>query len=95
LFFLPPAGDSKSAKSHWIQCDDCSKWRKFSKGTDFPETFTCSSAGQEEPFNCCEAALQDGFPTADDTEQEESNDEVTPVTHFTAVYYTLYKITLS
>ena len=56
---------SSSAKSYWIKCDDCGKWRKLNLESVFPEAFTCSHDGQKAPYNTCEADLEHGIPATD------------------------------
>jgi hypothetical protein len=74
LLFL--SENSSSANSHWIQRDTCCKWRKFNGNSKFPGTFTCSDAGQTEPFNTCEAALEDGVPLSYGSEKGNYEDGV-------------------
>ena len=51
--------DSPALNDHWIQFDN--KWRKLSSISDFPDSFTCESPGQLEPYNTCDADQEDGI----------------------------------
>ena len=57
--------DSSALKDHWIQSDIGCKWRKLSSSSNFPESFTCASAGQLEPYNTCDADQEDGIRFSD------------------------------
>lgn len=67
---------SNASKDSWIQCDDCSKWRKLNPESAFPDSFTCSAAGQHAPYNACDAEQGDGRPSFSDIQKSTSDDEV-------------------
>ena len=71
------SADAQSLKSQWIQCDDCSKWRKIDVDSSFPDVFTCSSEGQVSPYNTCDAEVEDGLPKSFEVDKDDSKEEVT------------------
>lgn len=68
--------DVQLSKSRWIQCDDCSKWRRLCDDAVFPDAFICSSLGPTNAYNCCEADAEDGVPKCYEASEKDSNDEV-------------------
>ncbi|OMO76549.1 hypothetical protein CCACVL1_15578 [Corchorus capsularis] len=52
------ATDSSGEKIQWVQCEDCSKWRRLPSNALLPSKWTCSSNSWDPERSFCSAAQE-------------------------------------
>ena len=74
----PPTADSGSGEDeeevHWVQCDDCDKWRIVEQPAEEDQRWTCKD-NPDWRYNSCEIPQQQEESDTSGSEEDESSSE--------------------
>jgi hypothetical protein len=66
---------NRSSNIHWIQCDNCKKWRTYPAGMEVPDAFICSDNHWNKELATCKAEEEEEIAESDDSDDEYSLDQ--------------------